>query len=208
MKDAPSTAGADQVIRHIGRPRSETADDAILRAAIDLLAERGIDGTTIQAVASRAGVARATIYLRWPGRDALIGAAIRRAIGRDPYPLTGDLETDIRGGGQQARAIFSEAAFASIVPALIRELLARDGPARVADFDVLFPNRRRLADEYRLLARDQGFRDDIDAEGVTDLVAGALLMRLLATGKAPSREFTKDVADLVIESLRAERVRR
>jgi hypothetical protein len=73
---------------------------------------------------------------------------------------------------------------------------------------VLFPNRRRLADEYRLLARDQGFRDDIDAEGVTDLVAGALLMRLLATGKAPSREFTKDVADLVIESLRAERVRR
>ena len=39
----------------------------MLRATIDLLAERGMEATTIQAVSDRTGIARATIYLRWPG---------------------------------------------------------------------------------------------------------------------------------------------
>jgi AcrR family transcriptional regulator len=190
--------------RRPGRPRSETADEAILSAAIELLAEGGPDATTIQAVADRAGVARATIYLRWPGRDALITAAIRHAIGRSPYPLSGDLETDIARGGEQARAILSEPSFALIAPSLIRELLAGDQAAAGLTFDAIFPNRRLVADEYSRLAMEQAFRTDIEADGVIDMVTGPLLMRLMATAQGPSRAFTGQVVELVISALRAQ----
>jgi AcrR family transcriptional regulator len=188
--------------RRPGRPRSETADEAILNAAIELLAVGGPDAATIQAVADRAGVARATIYLRWPGRDALVTAAVRHAIGRSPYALTGDLETDIELGAEQTRAILSEPSFSMIVPTLMRELLVADEAAAGLTFDRLFPNRRLVGEEYRRLASEQGFRTDVEADGVVDLVIGPLLMRLMATARPPTREFTREVSSLVIGALR------
>ena len=54
-----------------GRPRSEEADRAILAAATQLLAERGLGGMSMEEVAARAGVAKATVYRRWGSRGAL-----------------------------------------------------------------------------------------------------------------------------------------
>ncbi len=54
-----------------GRPRSEDADRAILSAATELLAERGLGGMSMEEVAVRAGVGKATVYRRWPSRGAL-----------------------------------------------------------------------------------------------------------------------------------------
>jgi AcrR family transcriptional regulator len=190
--------------RPVGRPRSQTADDAILRATIELVAEGGPDAATIQAVANRAGVARATIYLRWPSRDALVTAAMRRAIGRAPYALTGNLETDLAQGGEQARAILAQPSFRLIAPALVRELLSgHDGSPEVT-FDRLFPNRRLVGEEYARLAADQGFRTDVDPIGIVDLLIGPLFMRLIATGNPPSKAFTREVVDIVIHALRVQ----
>jgi AcrR family transcriptional regulator len=188
--------------RHPGRPRSATAEDAILRATIELIAQGGLDAATIQAVGDRSGVARATIYLRWPSRDALIQAALRKAIGRDPYPLTGDIEEDLRGGARQALGILSEPAFAKVLPSLIAALLKPDKGPDDLTFDLLFPNRRRVADEYRLSAADQGWRADIEAEVAVDLVLGTLLFELLATASPPTAARAEQVLDVVIAGLR------
>jgi hypothetical protein len=138
------------------------------------------------------------------GRGETHPAAIRHAIGRSPYPLSGDLETDITRGGEQARAILSEPSFALIAPSLIRELLAGDQAAAGLTFDAIFPNRRLVTDEYTRLAREQAFRTDIEADGVVDMVTGPLLMRLMATAQGPSRAFTGQVVELVISALRAQ----
>ena len=191
------------VRQRAGRPRNSAADQAILRATIDLLAEGGLQAATIQAVAQRAGVARATIYLRWPGRDALITAAIRHAIGRAPFALTSDLRTDIARGAEQARAILQEPSFAAIAPTLLRELLSSGQAAAIVTFDRLFPNRRLVAEEFRRLAPDQGLRADLDPYGVVDLVIGPLFMRLIATGEPPSRDFTDQVVEVILSGLRA-----
>src|ERR1700744_1897023 len=53
-----------------GRRRGEQSDRAIMAAALELLAERGIDGMSIEEVASRAGGGKATIYRRWPSKGA------------------------------------------------------------------------------------------------------------------------------------------
>ena len=67
-----------------GRPRSEQADRAIIDAALSLFAESGPDGLCIEKVAARAGVGKATIYRRWPGKEDLLLDAI--AALKTPLP--------------------------------------------------------------------------------------------------------------------------
>ena len=183
-----------------GRPRSPRAEAAILDATVGLLADAGLDGTTIQGIADRAQVARATIYLRWPTRESLITAALRHAIGRPPYPLTGDLEADLRLGSEQAGWILSQPVFVSVLPALVREFLDR-GRAGVT-YDTLIPNRKRLAEAYDRLAASQGFRDDIDGFVVVDMVTGPLLLHLLATGQPPTDAYREQHIEAVLAGIR------
>src|ERR1043166_4984722 len=70
--------------RRPGRPRSEQADRAIIEAALSLFAESGPEGLCIERVAARAGVGKATIYRRWPGKEDLLLDAI--AALRPPLP--------------------------------------------------------------------------------------------------------------------------
>jgi len=79
-----------------GRPRSEAADRAILRAATDLLAERGLAGMSMEEVAARAGVGKATVYRRWRSRGALaLDAFMAEFQALQPLPDTGTLRGDL-----------------------------------------------------------------------------------------------------------------
>jgi AcrR family transcriptional regulator len=186
--------------RSPGRPRRPGADEAILRATLDLIAESGASSATVAAVAERTGVARASIYLRWPSRDALVDAAIRTAIGREPFELSGDLEVDFRRGAEQAQAILAEPRFRAVLPALVASLLDRSGGS--VTYDSMFPNRLRLAEEYRVLARTSGFRDDMDPLAAADMLIGALLNRLLGSGEPPSKAIAHEIAEMVLTALR------
>jgi AcrR family transcriptional regulator len=61
-----------------GRPRDQLVDEAVLRAALELFSEFGIEGASIGQIANRAGVARTTIYRRWSSREDLLVDAIER----------------------------------------------------------------------------------------------------------------------------------
>ncbi|WP_235826381.1 TetR/AcrR family transcriptional regulator [Candidatus Frankia alpina] len=77
-----------------GRPRDESRDHAIRSATLDLLAELGYDGVTMDRVAARAG--KATIYRRWPSKLAMVIDSINAfAEERMPTPDTGSLRLDI-----------------------------------------------------------------------------------------------------------------
>jgi AcrR family transcriptional regulator len=85
--------------RRGGRRRDESRNVVILESALDVLAEAGYEGTTIDAVAARAGAARATVYRRWPTKLDLVLDALR-ALGPDrleptDLPDTGDLREDL-----------------------------------------------------------------------------------------------------------------
>jgi AcrR family transcriptional regulator len=192
---------ADQaVIRPLGRPRALGGDEAIIGATLELLAEVGLQGTTMRAIAERANVARATIYLRWPTRDALITAAVKVAMGGRPFTMTGDLAEDLRLGADRARKVFSQPGFQAVLPEIIRTFLSNE-PA--ATYDILAPNRRRIAEEYARLAETSGFRVDIDPAVVVDLLIGGHLNHLLATGRAPSEKLSHQMFEVLIAGLRA-----
>lgn len=80
------------------RPRSRRAHDQVLEAAIGLFAERGIDGTSVDAIAAASGVSKATIYKHWTDKDALCVEALGRVYGVDrerPEFDSGDLLQDL-----------------------------------------------------------------------------------------------------------------
>ena len=82
-----------------GRKRDQSRDPAILDAALDLLAEQGYDGMSMDAVASRAKAGKATVYRRWPSKAHLVHDAIVRMAKQDvdleSLPDTGSLRGDI-----------------------------------------------------------------------------------------------------------------
>jgi AcrR family transcriptional regulator len=186
-----------------GRPRSQDVDTAILQAAVELLAVRGPDGLTINAVARRSGVARASIYLRFPGRDALLAATIRAAIGREPFALSGDLKTDIRLSAGQAQAILANPGFRAALPEIVRGLLRQaEGGADAISYDTVAPNRRPIAEEYRHQAANSGLRTDVDPDLVGCMLVGSLLMLLLASGVPPTPGMAAQTAEIILEGLK------
>jgi AcrR family transcriptional regulator len=84
-KNTDTEAGPGrETARRPGRPRSEQAEQAIIEAALDLFAEQGFEGVCVEAVASRAGVGKATIYRRWPNKEELLLAAFGSL--KSPFP--------------------------------------------------------------------------------------------------------------------------
>src|SRR5262249_18458446 len=102
MTSVTDAVVADQDRKGPGRPRSARADEAIIEAVLDLFAEgHTFDALSIEAIAARAGVGKATIYRRWPNKEALAGGRVRARRGPPP-PIAGesvrdDLVTLVKG---------------------------------------------------------------------------------------------------------------
>jgi len=174
-----------------------------MEATVGLLAEVGIDRTTVSAVVARSGVARATVYRRWPTREALIEAALSQVKGRPPFPLSGDLEKDLAAAGEQARAVFAEPTFQAFLPILVRDLLRDRSAQGVSDtYDSVAPNMRRLGEEYRQLALSAGLRPEVDPIVVGDILVGSVLMHLLSTGRPAARATATKIVDVLLNGLR------
>lgn len=88
-------AHEDDTHLHVGRPRSASADAAILIAAVELLGEVGYRAMAMEAVASRAGVSKATVYRRYPDKEALVTGVLAHLGGLPPVaaPAPGPADT-------------------------------------------------------------------------------------------------------------------
>ncbi len=87
---------ADQDRKAPGRPRSAQADLAIIQAVLDLLsAGQSAAALSIEAVAARAGVGKATIYRRWPNKEALLVDAVATMKGPLPEPVGESVRDDL-----------------------------------------------------------------------------------------------------------------
>jgi AcrR family transcriptional regulator len=93
----PHITGQAESTGRVGRPRDEEREQAILDAAVELLAEVGYDRMSMDAVAGRARASKATIYRRWPGKAELVAAAMHGRVAPPPALLadTGSLRGDL-----------------------------------------------------------------------------------------------------------------
>jgi len=175
------TAKAKKVT--LGRPRDPSADEAILRAAMDLFSKYGIEGASIGQIASRAGVARTTIYRRWSSREDLIVHAIEHAR-HFPQQLMERLEKLqpdelVNLAVTFAMETLTRPQFRRLAVRLIGSSPSHPSLMSIYQKEYLVP--RRLAFK-RILERVQVqglLPPDANVEIVCDMLSGAMMYRLL-----------------------------
>jgi AcrR family transcriptional regulator len=150
-----------------GRPRRVETDERLMRAAIELLREKGPAAVSIEAVASRSGVARTTIYRRFDNRRQLIEAAIDPVVDRPLPPLDLALEGKVRWVLEQVAELFETGLGRGAVAAII------------SNSDPDFTGALRQSLERRLGALRAQIAADIDAEQVAPHVEPDALIGLL-----------------------------
>ncbi|MCQ4209141.1 TetR/AcrR family transcriptional regulator [Streptomyces longispororuber] len=192
-----------------GRPRSGDADGRILRAAQDLLTERGYDKFAIDEVAARATVAKTTLYRRWPTKDHLLVALVARIQDEVEVADTGDIRRDLTvyltavatgldrmrrvGRGAAGEADRSAGVVAELVAAAARHPDVGDAVRG------LFARRNALP--LRLLdhARERGaLPPGASSEVLFDQLAGALYYRLLITGAPIGADYVDELVGQVL----------
>jgi AcrR family transcriptional regulator len=188
--------------RRPGRPRSERARLAILRAAADLLLDEGTAQVSMDAVAERAGVSKATIYRWWPSKErlalhALLEWAATGSSPRDTGSLRGDLLSLVRPWVREIR----RRPFGRVIAALVTA--AQSDPGFAEDYRRHFVEQRRVpmrAAFERAIARGEAAAD-LDVEVALDLIYGPLYHRLLH-GHAPLNDrFAASVIDLALAGI-------
>ncbi|PZF83251.1 TetR/AcrR family transcriptional regulator [Jiangella anatolica] len=181
-----------------GRPRDPEADRRIREAAAGLLLERGVDGMTVDAVAERAGVGKATLYRRWASKDELALAAAETLFALevrvpDTGTLLGDLTevyTDILrlAGSDDGRAFFRLAATEAGRDPRVGELYRASLATRLAESGAVFDR-----------AIDRGeLPPDADRQLMFDWFAGVIVLRILTNVALPRPEDAETLARTTI----------
>jgi AcrR family transcriptional regulator len=185
-----------------GRPRSQEADRAILAATLELLTERGVAAVSIEEIAARAGVGKATIYRRWPSKGLLaLDAFVTSFREQQPLPDTGTLRGDLVAALRAWVRAVTETAMGPMLTGLIAEA-QHDPELRAAWRDrVLEPLRsqRRIMLE-RAMARGE-IPPSVDQEVVLDLLFGSAQNRLLLGHLPMSEEFIREVVDVILDGI-------
>ena len=166
-----------------GRPRNPRVQQAILKAAADLVLESGFKSLSIDAIAGRAGVGRMTIYRRWPNKAAIVMDAFVARV--DPNTLFLPARTYLDSIRLQMRTMAK--AFRGKDGALIRALLAEaqfDPELALALRQRWTLPRRRMAITYFEEGMKKGFlRPDADPNTIIDILYAPIYYRLqMGTG--------------------------
>jgi AcrR family transcriptional regulator len=186
-----------------GRPRSETAHKAVLAAAADLLLDRGLPGVSMDAVAERAGVSKATIYRWWPTKETLALDMLYNEWAKVTPQMyeSGSLRVDLLSLLRAWSRLASGRPYGRVVAALLME--GQTDPAFSAEYQrrMVEPRREQARAIYRAAIARGEIPADTKVEVAIDLIYGPLYHRLLH-GHAPlDDQFVDDIVDLALRGL-------
>lgn len=186
--------GSPAARARVGRPRNPDVDEAILSTTVRMLAESGYARLTMDQVATSAGVGKASLYRRWPTKDALIVDAVRHQFTDDlpSAPSSGSLHGDmlaylrslVRYLGARIELIYAVAG-----ELLTNRDLAEEVRAHIAN---------SMLATLRVIIRRAALRGELAADADQDLLASlplALLYHLRLRGEPIDERQAKRIAD-------------
>jgi len=191
--------------RPAGRPRDAKIHTALLASTQELLLEQGFDRLSVDSVAARAGVGKAAIYRRWPGKTALVVAAVVDLTQVPPVPNTGSLRDDLLACGRTyVRNGRTQRILAGLMTAMVHqpELRTAARDAVGAPFTELF--RAVIA---RAVERGDA-PPSADPVSVSEVFPAMAFHRAAALGQPVDDDFVVRVVDrLLLPLLRSQAVR-
>jgi AcrR family transcriptional regulator len=183
MTGAAPTTTSDPRPTSPRSPRSTAAEQSIIAATRDLLAEVGVHGLTVEGVAARAGVAKTTIYRRWRSKDELAMAVlldmVRTVVA---VPDLHDTRQELVAFVQGAVNVLGTTLMGKVMQGLVSELATNPELARAFRERVV---ALRVAEVSRLVERGIGrgdIRAGVDVDLVHEMLFGPVYYRLFLSG--------------------------
>jgi AcrR family transcriptional regulator len=199
----PDAAPDGAAARRPGRPRSEQAEQALLEATIEAIGERGIDGVRCEDVAARAGVGKATLYRRWPGKEDLLIAAFGALKRPLPEPRGDCVRDDLIAMLEVVAADAADPRYAQHYALLHSE--GERYPRLVALYKerVVEPRREAMRSVLRRGAANGELRPDLDVEVAVLALTGAVIARGKHDASPADPGFPTRVVDEVLRGIAA-----
>jgi AcrR family transcriptional regulator len=165
--------------RRPGRPRDESVSESITEAVLGLLAELGIRGMSMDAVATRAGVSKASIYRRWDSKEDLVIDVIGGLVIAADATSTGEIRSDLLQVLGRFGAFISELKAGSIFARLAGEVQAGSELGKHYAEAVILPRRAVIAGLITAAKERGELRQDLDVELAVDMLVGPVIIRNL-----------------------------
>jgi AcrR family transcriptional regulator len=195
-----TATGRSAALLRRGRPRNESCSTDILHAVLALVAEVGIAGLTMDAVATRAGVGKATIYRRWSSKEALLLDAWTACVPTHADVDTGNLREDLRMMLTGKQNVLADVELQRVYPQMIAA--ARVNPEVAVAYRALITERRAPMQAVlrRAVARGE-IHPSTDLDLVHDLVIAPLLYRWLISDETIASTVAEQIIDIVLRGV-------
>jgi AcrR family transcriptional regulator len=195
-------AAVGGALARTGRPRSEARRAAILAAAGDLMMEGGLRAATMEAIAARAGVGKATVYKWWPSRGAVaLEGFMLRAADSWSLPEGASAPEALRILAVAAVRLFTQSPAGPLMRALVADAQSDPVIARALREQWLGPRRAVAAEIIHEGIAHRELRADLDVAATLDLVFAPIYYRLLLGHEPLDEGFARRYIDHVLEGI-------
>src|SRR5689334_18825658 len=184
-----------------GRPRDPETDERITAAAAELMLQRGFDRTTVDDVAARAGVGKATVYRRWPSKEDLAVAAMETLyLTEMPEPDTGSIRGDLAESYRSVLAFVNTPEGEAFLRTSIAESVRDDRIAAL--YKESTQRREDLTRRTFERAIERGeVRPDIDLDIPVQWLGGVLAIRAITHRPMPGPEDVDALVDFTLQGV-------
>lgn len=183
------------------RPRDPRARRAILDAATDLLRAGDYASLTMEGIARHAGVAKTTVYRRWPSKGLLVFEALFGGIEDGPLPDTGEFRTDLRAVLVELAGDLTSDEAQQGIAGLLGDFAADDRLRDTIRSEFLFPARDRLAGLFARAVERGEIALRVSPHVILASLTGALVFRSVLSGLPLDAAFLDDLVALTLDGI-------
>ncbi len=184
------------VPRQLGRPRDPKLDQALIDATLRLLADGGYSALTMEAVSAAAGVGKATLYRRWPGKEQLVVDAVATLAEPPDAPAGAGVRDELVALLEAIRRKSRSSLAGKIFPRLIGEGVDNPELMRRYRAQVLDPRRERFRVVLQRGVAQGLVRPDLDLDYAIDLLVGPMAFRnLIRSEPSPGPDLAPRIVD-------------
>lgn len=179
--------------------RSEAAREAVLRAADDLLVEKGFSGVTMEGIAKAAGVAKQTVYRWWGSKtEVLMDAFLEDAAAALEPPDTGRLDSDLRAHLRDTAHFLTTDDAGAVYRALIGQAQHESELAQTFRSRYLDDQRTRDQKPFLRAIERNELPPETDVAALAEWLVGPVHHRVIVTGEPIDDAFLDAVVDVVL----------
>jgi AcrR family transcriptional regulator len=175
----------------------------VIDAVLELTEAEGLGALTIDAIASKAGVSKASIYRRWSSKEDVVVDAMVSLVGEVPFPDTGDIRADLTSLITSLGRFMSSARAGSVFPWMIGEVGCGSEVGRRYSESVIAPKRKMIG-SLLAGAKERGdLRSDLDIETAVDMLIGPVLVRkVMGSSRLGEKGWVPGLIDALLDGWR------